>query len=141
MVYTPNKAGQTSSRHRADLACLGKLTAGARVEHAKQRERQGCMPGMVYYDKLGDCELGDFVRTTRGVSCTGTPRHSPACNPSTLPTLRATLFAPAPLDHERGRRHFTQPDATMVSPERSCLKYVPSGHFFATAFAAQTFWV
>ncbi len=66
------KAGVTGaqSRHRADLACLGALPAGGAIKLEQQREKQGCIPGKVYYDLLGDCELGPLVLTSTGTRCT-----------------------------------------------------------------------
>ncbi len=68
-------------RHAADRACLTKLAAGATIELVMQRERQGCMPGTVYYKQLGGCTLGAITETTEGPACagddyrqTGTPR-------------------------------------------------------------------
>lgn len=58
------------TRHTTDLACLSKLQAGAAIEHVKQREKQGCVPGVVYYDKLGTCALGPLAMTSRGTKCT-----------------------------------------------------------------------
>jgi len=69
VVVTPSTTDKRTSRHTADLACLGKLRAGDTVELAKQREKQGCMPGMVYYDKLGECALGDLELTRKGTPC------------------------------------------------------------------------
>src|SRR6476661_7181033 len=50
----------TASSHRnpADVACMGALKVGSTVTVAKQRIKQGCMPGKVYRDVLGGCELG-----------------------------------------------------------------------------------
>jgi len=82
VVVTPSRKDKRTSRHTADLACLGKLRAGDTVELAKQREKQGCTPGMVYYDKLGECALGDLELTPRGTPCVpaagmGQPRSMP----------------------------------------------------------------
>lgn len=73
MVVTLNTTGQRTSHHDADLACLGKLRPGQLVEYAKQREKQGCMPGTVYYDKLGDCALGSLELTSKGTPCAAKP--------------------------------------------------------------------
>jgi hypothetical protein len=57
------------TRHQTDLTCLGALKVGSTIRHEKQGERQGCMPGKVQYDMLGDCVLGQLALTKRGTPC------------------------------------------------------------------------
>lgn len=57
------------TRHTTDLACFSRLQPGTAIEHVKQREKQGCTPGLVYYDKVGGCALGPLLLSTRGVRC------------------------------------------------------------------------
>ncbi len=53
VVVAPSASSSASRRHRADVACLAKLAVGATVAFEQQREKQGCVPGMVYYPLLG----------------------------------------------------------------------------------------
>ncbi|HUQ04586.1 MAG TPA: hypothetical protein VM261_18930 [Kofleriaceae bacterium] len=69
VVIAAGVAG-AETRHSTDLTCLAKLQPAAAIEHVKQREKQGCIPGVVYYDKLGGCALGPLAMTSRGTRCT-----------------------------------------------------------------------
>ena len=60
----------SSHRHEADVACMGALKVGSTITVAKQRIKQGCMPGKVYRDVLGGCELGPMTLTSTGTKCT-----------------------------------------------------------------------
>ena len=55
VVVAPRPPASTSRRHPTDAACLAKLAMGATVTFERQREKQGCMPGKVYYPLLGGC--------------------------------------------------------------------------------------
>lgn len=60
-----------ATRHKADLACLARLQVGAKIRHERQGEKQGCTPGKVQYELLGDCALGPLVLTSTGTRCAG----------------------------------------------------------------------
>jgi hypothetical protein len=57
------------TRHKANLACLGALHVGDTVRHERQGEAQGCVPGKVQYELLGNCELGPLTLTSTGTRC------------------------------------------------------------------------
>lgn len=61
----------TQGRHPIDDACLRQVVTGAVVPYVRHRERQGCMPGTVYYETLAGCELGAMPTTekTTGPAC------------------------------------------------------------------------
>jgi hypothetical protein len=69
VVIAAGVAG-AQTRHATDTRCLASLQVGAATRHLLQREKQGCVPGMVYYDKVGDCALGPLALTSRGTTCT-----------------------------------------------------------------------
>ncbi len=63
-----------SKRHQADHTCLTSFEVGATVALERQRERQGCMPGMVFYELLGGCVLGELEVKSKGPACAPQPR-------------------------------------------------------------------
>ena len=71
VVVAQRSASGTSKRHHTDVACLSKLQVGATIALEQQREKQGCMPGKVYYSLLGGCELGALELVSDGPRCPG----------------------------------------------------------------------
>ena len=71
VVLAEREGAGSSRRHPTDAACLAKLQVGATVTFERQRERQGCMPGVVYYPLLGGCALGALELVSKGSRCTG----------------------------------------------------------------------